>query len=271
MLGLRFKNTTGLHLMQGPITVFEGDSYAGDARILDVQSKEERLLSFAIDLGMEVEPVRKDDSGRLTAVKLYKGVLQATTRLREGKRYNVVNRADKDRTLLVEHPYRPNFHLTSKDKPAERTREVYRFQLKVPAGKGAHLDVVEETDLRQDYALSNVDDQTVRVFLQNPAASTKVKDALAEAMKLKGTVAATQAELAQRRGQLKEVVEDQARMRANVRDLPEKAPVYKRYLDKFDKQEAEIEALQKQIKDLEAAELRQRNAYDSYLADLTVE
>jgi hypothetical protein len=271
MLGLRFKNTTGLHLMQGPITVFEGDSYAGDARILDVQPKEARLLSFAIDLGMEVEPVRKGDSGRLTAVKLYKGILQATSRLREGKRYNVVNRADKDRTLLIEHPYRSNFHLTSKDKPAERTREVYRFRVKVPAGKGVHLDVVEEADQRQDYALSNVDDQTVRVFLQSPATSAKVKEALAEAMNLKGRVAATQTELAQRRAQLKDVVDDQARMRANVRDLPEKAPVYKRYLEKFDKQEAEIEQLQKQIKDLEATELRQRNAYDGYLANLNVE
>src|SRR5262249_19130179 len=41
-LGLRFKNTTGLHLMQGPLTIFEGGSYAGDARIRDLQPKEER-------------------------------------------------------------------------------------------------------------------------------------------------------------------------------------------------------------------------------------
>src|SRR5439155_8704747 len=51
LLGLRFKNTTGLHLMQGPITVFEGSSYAGDSRVLDLQPNEERLLSYAIDLG----------------------------------------------------------------------------------------------------------------------------------------------------------------------------------------------------------------------------
>ena len=38
-----FKNTSGLHLMQGPITVFEGSNYAGDARILDLQPNEERL------------------------------------------------------------------------------------------------------------------------------------------------------------------------------------------------------------------------------------
>jgi hypothetical protein len=31
LLGLRLKNTSGLHLMQGPVTVFEGSTYAGDA------------------------------------------------------------------------------------------------------------------------------------------------------------------------------------------------------------------------------------------------
>ena len=30
--GLQLKNTTELHLMQGPITVFDGGAYAGDAR-----------------------------------------------------------------------------------------------------------------------------------------------------------------------------------------------------------------------------------------------
>src|SRR5439155_1330195 len=37
LLGLKLKNTSGLHLMQGPITVFEGSNYAGDARISDIQ------------------------------------------------------------------------------------------------------------------------------------------------------------------------------------------------------------------------------------------
>src|SRR5260221_7060709 len=51
LLGLKFTNSTKLHLMQGPITVFENNAYAGDARILDLQPKEERLIAYAIDLG----------------------------------------------------------------------------------------------------------------------------------------------------------------------------------------------------------------------------
>ena len=42
LLGLVFKNTSGMHLSQGPITVFEGSTYAGDTRVLDVQPNEER-------------------------------------------------------------------------------------------------------------------------------------------------------------------------------------------------------------------------------------
>src|SRR5207253_2700703 len=87
LLGLKFKNTSGLHLMQGPITVFEGSNYAGDARILDLQPKEERLISYAVDLGTEVHPVPSSDTGSYTIIKTVKGILHTTTKLKESKTY----------------------------------------------------------------------------------------------------------------------------------------------------------------------------------------
>jgi hypothetical protein len=124
LLGLRFKNTSGLHLMQGPITVSEGSAYAGDSPVLDLQPNEERLLSYAVDLGTEVEAVTENPRTTLTTVKAVRGLLYTTTRLVESKTYRAKNRSDKDRTLLIEHPYRADFHLTSKDQPAERARDV---------------------------------------------------------------------------------------------------------------------------------------------------
>jgi hypothetical protein len=109
LLGLRLKNTSGLHLMQVPVTVFEGGSYAGDARIMDLQPNEERLLSYAVDLGTEVKPEVAADSGRLTQVKVVKGVLHTITKLRETKTYAVKNRNPQDRTVLIEHPVRDQF------------------------------------------------------------------------------------------------------------------------------------------------------------------
>ena len=61
-------------------------------------------------------------------------MLHTTTKLRETKTYTVKNRNPQDRVVLIEHPVRPDFKLVSKDKPAETARDVYRFELKVPAG-----------------------------------------------------------------------------------------------------------------------------------------
>src|SRR5262249_49311383 len=135
LLGLIFKNTSGMHLTQGPITVYEGSTYAGDARILDLQKDERRLLSYAIDLGTEIQAVPHSDNGRLTSVKVVKGILHTTTKIKESRTYTIVNRNDMDRTLLIEHPNRTDFHLTSKDKPWETAADFHRFQVSVPAGK----------------------------------------------------------------------------------------------------------------------------------------
>src|SRR5262249_50613822 len=129
LLGLRLKNTTGLHLMQGPVTVFEGSSYAGDARIADLQPNETRLLSYAVDLGTEVLAEVKQANDTLVAIKVYKGILEATHKVRQTKVYTVKNRSEHERLVLLEHPYRSDWKLVSPEKAAERSRYVYRFEV----------------------------------------------------------------------------------------------------------------------------------------------
>src|SRR5262249_47673465 len=113
LLGLRFKNTTGLYLMQGPVTAFADGTYAGDARLPNMQPREERLISFAIARGLEVEPRLSKATATLVMVRIDKGILYATTTVREGKTYVAHNRSPHERTLLIEHPFRPGFTLVS--------------------------------------------------------------------------------------------------------------------------------------------------------------
>jgi hypothetical protein len=271
LLGLRFKNTTGMHLMQGPITVFEGSSYAGDARVLDITPKDERLISYAIDLGTEVEPIAKRQPDRLTKVKLDKGILYRTDKVREEKTYNIKNRSEHDRTVLIEHPFRPEFNLVSKDKPAERARDVYRFELKVAPGKTATEEVVEERDVGSSITLSNTDDNTMRFFLSQPTVSDGVKKALTRALELKAKMDNARRDIQQLEKQLKDITDDQARLRANLKEMPPTAEAYKRYLKKFDDQETQIENLQKEIKASQDTEFKHRKSFEDFLAKLDVE
>jgi hypothetical protein len=271
LLGLRFKNTTGLHLMQGPITVFQDGSYGGDAHVLDVQPGEERLISYAIDLGTEVEPRVETPAERVVTVRIDKGILFATTKVREAKTYVVKNRSPEDRTVLIEHPYRPAFALVSALQPRERTRDAYRFEVSVPAGKTVTLPVIEERTIVQEVVLSGADDQTILRYVSGTAASASLKEALARAADLKGRLEATRREIGQTERQLKAITDDQARLRANLERVPPTSEAYKRYLKKFDEQESEIEKLQEAIRKLQGTEQQQRTAYEDYLRNLSVE
>jgi hypothetical protein len=271
LLGLKFKNTSGLHLMQGPITVFEGSNYAGDARILDLQPGEERLISYAIDLGTEVNPVPSTDNGRLIQVKAVKGVLHTTTKLRESKTYTIKNRNEQERLVLIEHPVRNDFKLVSDTKPVETASDVYRFQLKVPAGKTQTQTVTEERVINATVQLTNVDDNNIRHFIGQTITSDKVKKGLQQAMELRWATAKTQREIAELQRQLETIRQDQPRLRSNLKELPQTSEAFQRIVKKFNEQETQIEKYLADIKKLQGVEHTQRKAFEDFLADFSAE
>jgi hypothetical protein len=271
LLGLQFQNATELHLMQGPVTVLDGGSYAGDARIPDLQPGEKRLLSYAVDQGTEVDPVAKSVPERLISVRVVRGILYATHKLQQGKVYTVKNRSTHERVVLLEHPISADWALVNPAKPAEKSREFYRFQVTVPPGKAVAQEVVEEKPRVTQVVLSNSDDQTIRLYLAGNVASAKVKAALEQAGKLKEKLVATQREADDLRRQEKAIVEDQARIRANMARVPEKSAPYQRYLKKLDEQEMQIERLQAQVRTGQVRENEQRAAFEKFLLSLDVE
>src|SRR3954447_2362138 len=257
--------------MQGPVTVFEGASYAGDARILDLQPGEERLLAYAVDLGTEVKAVPSTDNGRLTHVKVDKGILYQTTKVRHAKAYAVKNRNEQARTVLIEHPVLNDFRLVETARPQETAADVYRFEVRVAAGKAAALTVTEEKDITQSVQLTNSGDDQLRWFISQPVVGAKVKKGLEQAIALRGAWSKTTRDIQELERQLRTITEDQARLRANLREMPRTAAAYKRYLDKFDKQETEIERLQADIKKLQGTEHGQRKEFEDFLGNLSAE
>ena len=273
LLGLRFKNTTGLHLAQGPITVFEGSVYAGDTRVLDVQPGEDRLVSYAIDLGTEVITQNGPGSSRITNVRAVKGVVTTTTKVREERKYKVANRSQQDRTLLVEHPNRTNqqFKLVDTDKPVEETAAFWRFQFPVQAGAEHTFTVTEERDVAAAVALSNSPDDQVRYFISLSQATPALKQRLEDALRLKGAWDGHRRELAQVVADLNRLNADQDRIRKNLRETPKEADVYQTYLKKLSDQEKEIDGLTGKQKKLMGDEFEAKKAYENYLANLTAE
>lgn len=271
LLGVRFKNTTGANLSQGPITVFDGSTYAGDARILDIQPNEERLLAFAIDLGMEVDPQVGASTTKVTAVRAQKGIIITTSKQIDEKKYKIVNRSETDRTLVIEHPNRTNqqFQLIGTAKPVEETAELWRFQTPVVAGKTETFVVKEEKQFNTQIQLTNSADNQIRYILSLNEASDGLKTKLREALNLKAKWDDQRRELQQVVTDLQRLSQDQDRIRRNLRETPPAAEVYKTYLNKLSAQEKEIDALTDRQKSLMAAEFAAKKSYEDYLSQIS--
>jgi hypothetical protein len=154
LLGLKLKNTSGQPLTQGPITVYENSTYAGDTRILDLQPNEERYLSYALDQGTEVKSESKAVPSSQMNFKIGEAHLTARFKVRQTRTYTIKNRSTKDRTLIIEHPIRSDWKLIEPEKPLEKTRDLYRFTTLVAAGKTVTYDVVEEQARLDNFALN---------------------------------------------------------------------------------------------------------------------
>jgi hypothetical protein len=273
LLGLKFKNTSGMPLTQGPVTVFEGSVYAGDTRVLDLQPDEERLVSYAVDLGTEVAVKPGNNTARITSVKAVKGIITTHTVVREERVYDVSNRSTSDRTLLIEHPNRKGegFAFIGTNKPKEEAADVYRFEVPVAAKKDLSYTVTEERPVDQSVQLTNNADDQIRYFINLKEAPESLKAKLQEALKVKGTWDKARQDIQAVNTRVQAITADQKRLRDNLRETPKESPLFQRYLKTLEEQEKEMDDLSAKLKTLQADEAKAKAAYDDFLANLSAE
>jgi len=111
----------------------------------------------------------------------------------------------------------------------------------------------------------------MRVFINSTVSSPKVKEGLKQGIALRWALNKTQREIAEQQLQLKAITDDQARLRANLKEMPPTAAAYKRYLDKFDQQETQIETYQAAIKKMQEAAQQQQKEFEDFLNNFSAD
>ena len=268
--GYRLKNTSALHLMQGPITLFDSGTYAGDARIEDLPPGQDRLISYALDLKTEVEPKLEGGAQELATVSLKKGTMLISRRLVEDRTYLVKNRDAKAKTVLIEQPYRADWKLVEPKESAERTRDLYRFSVSVDPGKSATLRVKETLPIQESILLIESGVDQIVHYQQAKEVSPKVKEALQHVVQLRSKLDDTRAQKMRLDQRTAEITAEHARIRENMQRLQQNSDLYNRYVKKLDQQETELEKLRKEIESLKNTEEEHRRELQNYVMNLDV-
>ena len=267
---VKLKNSSTLHLMQGPITVFDAGTYAGDAQITDLAPGAEQLVTYAMDLDTEVQAAPGGAPVSLVSVRISRGIFLYTSKAQQERDYSVKNNGAKGRTVLVEHPWQPEWTLDAPKEALERTRDSYRFAVPVAAGKSATLAVVQSRIIEQSIALSSMGGDQFALYLRNPVVSPAVKAALQKLADLQQKAADTAAQRAVKESRVSEISNDQSRIRSNMDRLSQGSDLYKRYVKTLSDEEDELGKLRDDIAKLRDQEAAQRRDIAAFIQGLEV-
>jgi hypothetical protein len=213
---IRFKNTSGLTLEGGPVTVLDGEAYAGEALIETLKPDEQRYLSYAVDLAVTIDPKSDPASGRVERVRIVDGVFWLDSKLVTKTRYEIRNADAKERALVIEHARRAGFRLVSPAKPLEETPDHWRFDAPVGAAQATTFEVTEESDSAQQVALTNVGNDEIELYVRNKYLSADMEKALRDLVARKGELADLERRIAAANQELARLAEDQERLRKNL-------------------------------------------------------
>jgi hypothetical protein len=273
-LAVSLVNETGLTLDAGSFTVLDGDAFAGEGLTDVIRPKEKRILSYGLDLHLDVAVRREGAPERVTRVSIGQGVFRRETKLRRKAAYAVRNQDDQRRVVLIEHPVENEWTLVETPAPAETTAGEYRFRVEAAPGVTTELVVQEESNQETTYALSNLSSDQIGLWLEERTIDADVERVLRQVVAKRGEVDAVRREIQSRESEQQNIFNDQGRLRENLGklgDSSEEKGLRRRYVTELEAQENRLAAIRAERAKLEE-ELRKLQAeLDALVRDVAFE
>lgn len=257
---VEFKNTTGLTLEGGPVTVLEAGNYVGEAMLETTKPDDERLVPYCVELGVHVLDSIDSHSDRVHRIVIRRGSLRMHYLQIEKTTYHFNNKSDMPQAVYLEHPRASKeWKLKDTAAPHEITENFWRFRFDIDAKKVTAFVVQAEQTLYTQYALADVSDQQLGVWISQKYLDAKTEKVLKQALELRGEAAAIDAALQALEKERATIHTEQKRLRDNLGAIGDRAgekQLRERYLKTLSAQEDRLEKIDKET----AAQIKARDA-----------
>jgi hypothetical protein len=250
-------NSSGKTLDGGPITVYDSGTYAGEALFETVKTGDKRLISYGIDIGTRITTRFDSSAGVIREASYRRGVLSTRSSVKETKTYSIRNVDAKPKTLIIEHPARPDYKLLNQ-KPLETTAKAWRFEVKLAPSANETFPVEEERLLSQSYSAMNLTPDFIASLVSASGIPAPAKRGLQQILDKKREIVQVDGDLRRTDQEIQETAQDQNRIRENMTSLSRVAGQQEqaqKYAAQLAAQEAKLAALRDR-----QAELRRKKA-----------
>jgi hypothetical protein len=245
-------NSTGKTLDGGPITVYDGGAYGGEALMETLKQSDKRLISYAVDLGTRVTEAFGSKAAVTQEIHANRGTLSTKMAAEETRTYTARNVDRKAKTLIIEHPLRPGYTLLNQ-KPLEKTATAYRFEIEIPSDSTQTFAVSEERIYSQTFVVSNLTPDVLLTYIHNATLSDAGKRQLQRIADEKSQIAENDRALQDAASQVTSLTSDEDRIRRNIESLnnvsgqQQQVQNYARQLDAHEQQLAALRDRQAEL------------------------
>jgi chromosome segregation ATPase len=177
-------------------------------------------------------------------------------------------------TLIIEHRQRAGWKLAAGQTPAESTPDSHRFRVVVEPKKEATLVVRELRSAEARIAVGDFTEAHITQLVTAGAPSEALQRALAPIVGKRAELAAVERQLAGLDAQQNTIVQDQQRLRENMKALrgsAEEKQLLQRYTRQLDDQENKLEAIRTEIAATTARRDKTREELSALVASFSFE
>jgi len=258
--GVLLKNGTNLTLEAGSMTVIDGNAYAGEALMDRLKPKEQRLISFALDLGTHVKVRTEGETEPARIIKAVDGVLEVHYYRSNQRTYEVSNQTDRAKVMYIEYPIQEGWKLSEDSpKPDYSTQKYYRFRVELGPTEEKKITISVRQPLMESYQLTSINRVDLDVFFTKGYINADTKARLEKIIDIRSQFAQIEAKLNGFNDEVRKIEEDQKRLRENIEALsktPEAKTLIARYIAKANDQETRLEEMEKERKTLNDQKLQ---------------
>ncbi|GAB5495320.1 MAG: DUF4139 domain-containing protein [Phycisphaerales bacterium] len=262
--GVELTNSTGLKLMPGPLSVFDGSVFAGDSQMGYIGADENRMLAYAVDLDVDADRTTNQTT-TTQKVRILDGVVHLSNVIQNEYTVTLDNHDSKRaRMIVVEVPRYSDWTLSSEIKPYEETDDLYRFEIKIDPGESESMSATQSRTQSTTLAITSVTLPSLIAYQKQGAASQAVIDAYKGYASRRAEMEDVRQLITNNESEYQRIENDQRRIRDLLRSINRQDALYARYMGQLETHEDTLDTLRAERVELKnefAAKEQQLNLY----------
>jgi hypothetical protein len=220
LMAMFMKNTTNKPFPSGTISLIDNDIVIGNGNLPGLKPNDTLLLPYAVDTSCVYSTFVNGQHKYVNSIELREGNIVTTRQLARDTTYTIENKAlEGEVEVIIEHS---KYSELLGPKPFEEVNGLYRYSVKVPAGKTESLTIKElGTHIHTMCVDLNTKRKTIYKWLEDKVITQNIVTLLEPALSIIERSEKLSKELEAITKQLDEVMADGVRILGNLESMSE--------------------------------------------------